>query len=377
MIDASSFVDAARRRGFGLWTGVPCSYLQPFINYVIGCDGVRYVSAANEGDAVAIATGAELGGVRGIAMFQNSGLGNAVSPLTSLNHVFALPALLIVTLRGEPGGPPDEPQHALMGPITTQMLATMSIPWEYFPTTDAEIAACLDRVDAFANDEGRPYALVMRKDSVRSWPAPTPAPARPAAVPLVAVPAAAGFHRHEFLRVVQQAAGADDLIVATTGYTGRELYALEDRPNQFYMVGSMGCASSFGLGLAIAQPRRRVIVLDGDGAALMRLGALTAIGREAPANLVHIVFANGLHESTGGQAIAQPDCDFAAIAAALGYPHSGHAGTPAQLAAMLGAGDGTRFIQVPVIPGALPDLPRPRITPPEVAARVRACLAGA
>jgi phosphonopyruvate decarboxylase len=376
VIDAASFVDAARQRGFGLWTGVPCSYLQPFINYVISCDDVHYVSAANEGDAVAIAAGAELGGVRSVAIFQNSGLGNAVSPLTSLNYVFGLPTLLIVTLRGEPGGPPDEPQHALMGAITTQMLTTMSIPWEYFPSADDDIAACLDRIDAFASETARPYALIMRKDSVRSWPAPPPVTVRPAATPTNAKPAAASFRRHEFLSAVQKASGADDLIVATTGYTGRELYALDDRPNQFYMVGSMGCASSFGLGLAIAQPQRRVIVLDGDGAMLMRLGALAAIGREAPPNLVHIVFANRLHESTGGQAIAQPDCDFAAIATALGYPYSGYADAPAQLAALLVSGAGPCFIQVRVIPGALPDLPRPRITPPEVATRLRARLAG-
>ena len=271
MINAADFVDAAQRRGYGLWAGVPCSYLQPFINHVIGRDDVRYVSAANEGDAVAITAGAELGGVRAIAMFQNSGLGNALSPLTSLNHVFAIPSLLIITLRGEPGGPPDEPQHALMGPITTCMLETMEIPWEYFPSKAGTIGVCLDRVDDYSRRSSRPYALVMRKNSVEAWPSPPLAPLKAVRVSgrSGGPPAPALFCRHEFLRAIQQSTGPDDLIIATTGYTGRELYALSDRCNQFYMVGSMGCASSFGLGLAIAQPQRRVIVLDGDGAALM------------------------------------------------------------------------------------------------------------
>lgn len=91
MIEAAQFVEAARERGFDWYAGVPCSFLTPFINYVLQDDTLNYVSAANEGDAVALIAGVALGGEsakdrkrRGIAMMQNSGLGNAVSPLTSL-----------------------------------------------------------------------------------------------------------------------------------------------------------------------------------------------------------------------------------------------------------------------------------------------------
>src|SRR5210317_2076720 len=105
MIEACKFVGPAKRLGFDFWTGVPCSYLTPFINYTIGDSELTYISSANEGDAVAAATGAALGGRRSVAMMQNSGLGNAVSPLTSLNHVFRVPVLLIVTLRGNPVNP--------------------------------------------------------------------------------------------------------------------------------------------------------------------------------------------------------------------------------------------------------------------------------
>src|ERR1700752_2864508 len=104
MIEAKSFVEAAKQAGFALSSGVPLSYVKPFINYVIDAPDLSYIGAANEGDAVAIATGAELGGKRAIAMMQNSGLGNAVSPLTSLNAIFEIPTMLIVKLRGEPGG---------------------------------------------------------------------------------------------------------------------------------------------------------------------------------------------------------------------------------------------------------------------------------
>ena len=136
MIEAQQFIHAASQRGIDFYAGVPCSYLTPFINQVITSPDIQYVGAANEGDAVAIGAGAELGGRRAVVMFQNSGLGNAVSPLTSLNYVFRIPVLVITTLRGEPGGAPDEPQHELMGEITTRLLDEMQIPWEYFPAED-------------------------------------------------------------------------------------------------------------------------------------------------------------------------------------------------------------------------------------------------
>src|ERR1700744_2266344 len=144
MIEAAQFVEAARERGFDWYAGVPCSYLTPFINYVLQDPKLHYYSAANEGDAVALIAGVALAGKRGVTMMQNSGLGNAVSPLTSLTWTFRLPQLLIVTWRGQPGVP-DEPQHQLMGPITPQMLDTMEIPWELFPSSSDAIAPALDR----------------------------------------------------------------------------------------------------------------------------------------------------------------------------------------------------------------------------------------
>ena len=375
MIEAGEFIQAAREQGFGLYAGVPCSYLKPFINYVIDSDQLRYIGAANEGDAVAIAAGSSLGGQGAVAMFQNSGLGNAVNPLTSLTWTFRIPILVITTLRGEPGGAPDEPQHELMGQITTQMLETMEIPWSWFPTDAGEIGAALEKANVHMRDQRRPYALVMRKGSV--------APAKLRSAPLArepvlshagrGVPAA---RREAMLRAVQAAAGPADLLVATTGYTGRELYACGDHANQIYMVGSMGCAPTFGLGLATAQPARRVIVLDGDGASLMRLGALATLGYEQPDNLLHILLDNGIHESTGGQATVSRSIDFASIAAACGYPRCELADTPEALGAQVeDRRPGLRFVHAPIEPGIAADLPRPTQKPPEVAERLRAELA--
>lgn len=371
MIEASSFVSAAGERGFRLYTGVPCSFLTPFINFVIDSEDTHYVAAANEGDAVAIAAGAELGGMRTIVMFQNSGLGNAVSPLTSLTYVFRIPVLIITTYRGEPGGPHDEPQHELMGAITTDMLETMRIPWEYLPTEDAAIAAALDRAVTYMDEERRPYALVMRKGTVKPSAlhgVPVPKPIQP---PSVAA-AEAVSTRQDMLRRIQTLAGPDGVIVATTGYTGRELFHCADRPNQLYMVGSMGCASSIGLGLALARPERTVIVIDGDGAALMRLGAMSTIGYERPPNLVHIVLDNQVYESTGSQSTVSGSVDFCGLAAACGYPKVSRVTGPDELADAIADSPGQlAFYHVPILPGAPRGLGRPDMAPPDVAARLR------
>jgi phosphonopyruvate decarboxylase len=377
MIQTASFMRQAKELGFDLFTGVPCSYLKPFINYTIDAPELAYIGAANEGDAVAIASGSELGGRRSVVMFQNSGFGNTVNPLASLNAIFRIPVLLIVTWRGEPGGKPDEPQHELMGQITAELFDTMRLPYALFPQDEAEIAPVLRRAVAEMERTGLPFGLIMKHGAVADHPlktAPQPRPATPNAMSEPAWPARL-LIRSEVLRVVQSTARATDAVIATTGFTGRALYALEDRPNQLYLVGSMGCAGSLGLGLAVAQPQRRVIVLDGDGAALMRLSALATIGYERPANLVHILLDNEIHESTGGQATGSHSVDLAAVARACGYPRVIRASALDELSAAIDeAGEELTFIHVKTAQGGVKDLPRPTVKPYEVAARFRAWL---
>jgi phosphonopyruvate decarboxylase len=388
MIDAKAFCDTAKLAGFSLYTGVPCSYVKPFINFVIDAPDLTYIGATNEGDAVAIATGAELGGKRAIVMMQNSGLGNAVSPLTSLNAVFRIPVLMIVTLRGEPGGPHDEPQHELMGAITTQMLDTMNVAWTFFPQEASEIAPAIEKAVAHMTKTGLPFCLVMKKDSV--------APHKLASKPMVRPPAAeatastasatpvptapreksARPSREEALRAVQRAVLPSDIVIATTGFTGRELYACDDRHNQLYVVGSMGCASSIGLGLAWARPDRRVVVLDGDGAMLMRLGALATLAYEQPKNLVHVLLDNEAHESTGGQSTVSHSMDLAGVARSCGYADVSTVDTAEALeSALRERRPGLRFVSLKTRHGVPDDLPRPKVTPREVAGRIRKVLA--
>ncbi|MBW4490622.1 MAG: phosphonopyruvate decarboxylase [Trichocoleus desertorum ATA4-8-CV12] len=374
MINANQFIQAAKRYGFQFYTGVPCSYLTPFINYVIDSPDLQYVGAANEGDAVAIASGMELSGKHSVVMFQNSGLGNAVNPLTSLNQIFKIPILIITTWRGEPGGAPDEPQHQLMGAITPPLLELMQIPWEFFPTEPEQIEPALHRAINHMTQQKTPYALIMRKGSVETCALNSQLPVKP----LPVIPASIAFKpqaiatRTDILRAIQAASQSQDILLATTGFCGRELYALDDHTNQLYMVGSMGCISSLALGIALAQPQRRVIAIDGDGAALMRLGALATIGYERPTNLLHILLDNQIHESTGGQSTVSHSVDFCTIASACGYGKVAYAVTPEQVkAAIEMPAEQLTFLYVKTKPGVPENLPRPKITPDFVAQRLR------
>lgn len=373
MIRGETFLEPLTQAGFRMFSGVPCSYLTPLINLVIDSQSLRYVGAANEGDAVAIASGAELGGQRAVVLMQNSGLGNAVNPLTSLSAIFKIPLLLIVTHRGHPDEPPDEPQHDMMGRITPDLLELMEIPWEAFPDQEDKVGPVLDRVLSYLKDRRTPYALVMRKGAVEPYTLRT---RPPAARKHVASPPASGptsrFSSDDVLAAIQAAAGPTDALLATTGFTGRALYALADRRNQFYMVGSMGCASSMGLGLALAQPTRRVVVLDGDGALLMRMGALATIGHEQPANLVHVVLDNGIHESTGGQGTVSASVDLPVLARACGYRAASTIHQLDDLTDSLRKQEqGPTLLHVPTSPRASTKLPRPTVGPAAVADRFR------
>jgi phosphonopyruvate decarboxylase len=378
MLDPQGFIDELFECGIRFVSGVPCSFLKSFINTVQSDSRMRYVIATNEASAVAAASGAFLGGCRSAALMQNSGLGNAVNPLVSLNHVFRIPVLLFITLRGE-RGVPDEPQHELMGRITTDMLDTMRIPWKFLPPDTDKALAALKAACEEMDRSCLPFALVIKKgtfvDTKDSHVDVEPLHK------VVAQVAEYGFGNDPALRrdilkaVVRGTPAGSTALIATTGFTGRELYGLEDRANQFYMVGSMGCAAPLGLGLALCCPKKKVVVLDGDGAVLMHMGALAMIGRYKPGNFVHIVLDNRIYESTGGQPTVSGSVALAEVALATGYRKS-FSGTSAALVQQAMGKDGPVFAHIVIRPGFENTLPRPTITPPDQKSRFMQFLGG-
>ena len=376
MICAQKFLGEASHLGFNVYTGVPCSFLKPLINASIESSHLSYIPAVNEGDAVGIAAGVYLGGGLPVVMFQNSGLGNAVNPFTSLIQTFQIPILMIATLRGDPNERPDEPQHQLMGRITTQLLDLMEVSWSWFPEDDDELVKSMDTVKSRIIDDKKSHVLIMKKGSVE--------PYELTQRPEIIIDQGSTIEskennlsglvtRSEFMELVTEKTNEkDDLIIATTGYSGRELYATSDRKNHFYMVGSMGCAIDIGLGLSLQRPDKRVIVIDGDGAILMRLGAMSTVGYMAPENLTHVVLDNGAYESTGAQKTVSAILDFKTFAYSNRYKNSIKMNSLKDFDSLLDSNKkGPNFIHFPIKKGVKKNLPRPSILPNEVAERFR------
>lgn len=387
MLSAQAFVETLHQRGFDFFTGTPCSYLAPLMDCV--SSQFEFVTAVNEGDAVALAAGAYLAGARPVVLFQNSGLGNALNPLSSLTQTFGLPLLGIVSLRGDPEaalkGVVDAPQHRLMGRITPALLDLLEIPWAAVPPSLQELKTAMKEV-LFHFERGRPYFWVLRKhDLLASQLQPPPLSSTlsaPAFLPSAGTGGSTDSpeehieairlpRRTEVLRLLQAECPERGMLIATTGKTGRELEALADRPNQLYMVGSMGCALSIGLGINRVQAQRPLWVIDGDGALLMRTGSLSTAGRLASAQLKHIVLDNAMHDSTGGQPSYSEQVDFARVAHAMGYARADTVYELSELSAVLKIPQGPHFIRMHIQPGSPSDLGRPELSPQAVANRLR------
>lgn len=376
MITGNEFLEQCHEFGFKFFTGTPCSYLKPLINSVIESDHVTFLEAANEGDAVAIACGASLTGNKSVVIFQNSGLGNAVNPLTSLSYTFKIPFLGIVTLRGEPGGPKDEPQHELMGQVTTEMLDTMKVSWAYFPREKDEIAEAIKNASDVMAETQMPFFFVMRKGDVEAYPL-----TKAQEEPKIKEPSnytvkknlQAEVTRTDALKTVASAF-ANYPVIATTGKSGRELFEIGDKENQIYMVGSMGCAPVMGLGISEMKPDTPTCVIDGDGALMMRLSTMCTLGLKSQGKLFHILLDNGVHDSTGGQATLSSGINFAEVAKACGYNNilaTDNLNEMEEFIAKHKDEKTLNFVHFKIKPGSPKDLGRPTVKPFEVADRFR------
>ena len=341
-INVKNFVECQRLLGVEFFTGVPDSLLKSFCAYVTDKCGNNHVIAANEGGAVALAAGHYLAtGKPALVYMQNSGQGNAVNPLASLADpdVYSMPMILLVGWRGEPGVH-DEPQHVKQGKVTISLFETLGIPTEILPDDDAAAADMARKMVEQAKAESRPVALVVRKGLFAEYKLQNKKP------DIAALP------REQAIEDILKSLPEDAVVVATTGMISREVYETRERLGQdhsrdFLTVGSMGHAIMIALGIAKAQPNRRVFCLDGDGAGIMQMGNMAIAGQSGCANLTHIVLNNAAHDSVGGQPTVGGAIDLPAIAAACGY---NRLGSPV-------------FKEIKVAKGARKDLGRPKEPP--------------
>ena len=370
MLTTEHFGDLLKSYGYTFASGVPCSFLKYLINHAI--NHMNYVGAANEGDAVAISAGAYLSGRKSMVLMQNSGLTNAVSPLTSLNYPFRLPVLGFVSLRGEKGLN-DEPQHELTGTVTDRMLEVCGAAYDYLSSDMDQATDQLIRANTIVEDN-RSFFFIVRKNTFSQVDLIDRVPTPPAQVELQRSGATLqDMTRLSALEVISSFRDEKTVLLASTGKGGRELYEIGDAPNNLYMVGSMGCIGSLGLGLARNRSDLRVVAIDGDGALLMRMGSLATNAYYGSPNLLHILLDNNCHDSTGGQQTVSHHVDFPAIAHACGYPQSIEIHTLDELENRIRAWKREpvlTFLHVRVKKGSKPNLGRPSITPKAVKERL-------
>lgn len=312
---AIRLLEKLEKMGIDTIAGVPDSTLKQF------CDGIEnyrgnmshYVTA-NEGAAVGMAIGSFLASGKPACVYmQNSGIGNVVNPLASLANedVYGIPMLFVVGWRGEPGTI-DEPQHAFQGKITCEFFDILSVDYRVVDkdTSAEELSAILKEASDILR-RNKQFALVMKKGTFEKeepflWDNGN-----------VLV-------REEILGELLKYIPRDAAIISTTGKISRELYEQShqiygNHDNIFMTVGGMGHASVIALGIAEKRPDKKVVCIDGDGAALMHMGALPFIAAQAPENFYHIIINNQAHESVGAMPTGCRQADFTEIAKAAGY----------------------------------------------------------
>ncbi len=351
--------------GVNFFTGVPDSILKNICNtFAAYANAGQHIVAANEGNAVALAAGHYLAtGNFGLVYMQNSGLGNALNPLVSLADpmVYGIPVLLLIGWRGEPTVK-DEPQHSKQGMITLQLLETMGIKYIILPDSDEGVINSIDQALKLMKSCNESFALVVRantfeNDDANFWGENNYT-----------------LTREEAVGIILSQMPYEDVLVSSTGKLSREIFEYrakmkESHQRDFLNVGSMGHASQIALGIALRQPGRVVYCLDGDGAALMHMGAMAIIGNCKPSNFKHIIFNNGAHDSVGGLATVGHGIDFPMIAKACGYINAMRAVSKTELINQLKIfqekNNGPALLEIRIRKGSREDLGRPTIAPQE------------
>lgn len=362
MISCDFFYSELAKRGVKFFSGVPDSLLKNLCAYLF--DHVapdRHIIAANEGGAVALACGHHLAtGNIPVVYMQNSGQGNAMNPLVSLadTEINSIPLLILVGWRGEPGIT-DAPQHAKQGKITLQFFEMLRMFYEVLPTEEDRAEESLDRLFDEMESNNSPAALVVRKNTFEPY------------CSVREETSGYSLTREQAIGAIVDALGPSDVVVSSTGKISRELFEWRSamkggHGSDFLTVGSMGHASQIALGISLSKRERQVFCLDGDGAAIMHLGALAITGTQAAENFKHVILNNGAHDSVGGQPTVGHSISFTDVALACHYRAASIARSqdeiPEKIAWLRFVG-GPALLEVRVRKGARPELGRPTVGP--------------
>ena len=313
MISPKKFYEHLSKKNINFFTGVPDSILKDICAYIDdNSKSNQHVISANEGNAIAIASGYHLAtGKTPMVYMQNSGFGNAYNPLISLasKEVYSIPMILMIGWRGEPNIE-DEPQHQKQGQVTESQLQSLDINYFILDANSNE-EELIDLAIEEADKNSCPAAILVKKNTFSKYNLKENS--KRSYFPV----------REDIIKEILNLSKEDDIFISTTGKTSRELYEIRDDlglgQRDFLTIGSMGHSSSIALGISIIEKERKIFCIDGDGSMLMHLGSLPIIGSIGPENFIHILLNNCSHESVGGQPTAANQINFSMLAKAIGY----------------------------------------------------------
>ena len=312
MINTDLLLKVLKSNQISFITGVPDSVFKSVcFAFEKKINKKKHIPASNEGSAIGLAIGYHLATNNvPLVYFQNSGIGNAINPLTSLvnKKVYNIPLILLIGWRGELKGKnqiKDEPQHLHQGKITEKQLALLGISHIKI-NSKSNINKIVKKAKNLAIKKSQPVAILVRKNTF------TKNDLNNKSHRLI---------REKFLKELYNCIPSDLPKISTTGMLSRELYELnkfkKTSYNTFMCVGGMGHAVSVANGVAHSSQKKKVFCLDGDGAVIMHMGSMITAAKCK--NLIHILFNNNGHDSVGGQMTAGENLNFHKIAKSIGY----------------------------------------------------------
>ncbi len=312
MIEIQNFLNKFQKQNMNYICGVPDSILKDLI-YFLEHKKHKFThrTAVNEGGAIGLATGYYLSTKKiPIVYMQNSGLCNAINPLTSLadEKIFSIPMIILIGHRGEPGIK-DEPQHNKMGPNLYKILKALEIKATRLTKKNYNTLIRKSVNEAKANS--KPIAIIVGKGL------------------LIEKNKVLKSNKRKLLRIdcidylLSDKNLKNSKFIGSTGNTGRELYYLNEKKkighkNSFYNIGAMGHLNQIAFEIA-QRTKKKIIILEGDGSLQMHAGNLAVLGKYQNKNILHLVFQNDTHESTGNHLVANKNLNYKKIFYGFGY----------------------------------------------------------
>jgi phosphonopyruvate decarboxylase len=351
MLEPELFFNALLKKDISFFSGVPDSLMKGFLTCVQK-NAEHHFITANEGAAVGMASGYYLATNKvALVYLQNSGLGNAINPLTSLanKEVYGVPMILMIGWRGQPGKR-DEPQHQKMGEIVLLLLQALGIQYFIFSAGN-EWEKQLEEAILLTKKINHPVALVIEENFFRDRE--------------IKINDRYELSAEQVIESLFDVFDRNTLVVCTTGKIGRLFCAVNEKHDlkitkYLLNAGAMGHASSIALALA-KFTREKIVLLDGDGSLLMHLGSLPVIGSIDMDNLNYILLNNGAHQSVGCQPTTGFAVDFSVIAGACGFENTVQITTTSELEQWVKNFQSKKqFIEIRINTKMPENLPRPK-----------------